>query len=264
MAAQPMSVQSRRPVLVHDARLRPLLCAMPAFLCRARGRSVGRRPRCSAAYAPVCLPCWLQVHVESLGHSLVDQPSSTLLRGSIVLRYSRRRQGGGAAGAATETRDSGAPAQGNDTMSLGEASRRAEAGEGRPSSASSSAPTLRPPTSSLSSASSAGGLSCGTGWHSLGPVQMALVGQHQTTNVATAVACCLELRAQGWSAITDAAMQEGLAAARLPGRVQVGRRARQLTCVGGSRLPALRPRAGSPQALAQCLCSISHNSYLYV
>jgi folylpolyglutamate synthase/dihydropteroate synthase len=47
-----------------------------------------------------------------------------------------------------------------------------------------------------------------------------LVGAHQHDNLAAATATCLVLRQQGWP-ISDGALASGLAAARLPGRMQV-------------------------------------------
>jgi dihydrofolate synthase / folylpolyglutamate synthase len=51
-------------------------------------------------------------------------------------------------------------------------------------------------------------------------LQLAMPGAHQAANAAIALATIAELRHQGWC-ISTAAMRAGLAAARLPGRVEV-------------------------------------------
>jgi dihydrofolate synthase/folylpolyglutamate synthase len=54
----------------------------------------------------------------------------------------------------------------------------------------------------------------------LAGLTLAMPGQHQAANAAVALATIAELRHQGWCISTDA-MRVGLAAARLPGRVEI-------------------------------------------
>jgi dihydrofolate synthase/folylpolyglutamate synthase len=56
----------------------------------------------------------------------------------------------------------------------------------------------------------------GSGWS----VRLPLLGRHQWENAALAVLAALQLRAQGWS-LPDAAIPEGLARVRWPGRFEV-------------------------------------------
>ena len=49
-----------------------------------------------------------------------------------------------------------------------------------------------------------------------------LIGEHQASNAETAVAAAVQLKRQGFQQITDRSMAEGLAAASLTGRFQVG------------------------------------------
>ncbi|KAF5837251.1 Mur ligase [Dunaliella salina] len=178
-----------------------------------------------------------QVQVSSMGYTLLDQPSSTLLRSNIMLHFVGSKGEGGQSDAPSQQRDHRAAAadsrasltEGFGGASLGQANRLAAmrdasihrgsdacsgADEGSSRANASMANEAGHTDSSSSSNNSSGA-------HQLGPMQVALVGQHQETNVATAVASCLQLRSQGWAAITDAAVQDGLEAARLPGRLQV-------------------------------------------
>lgn len=59
-----------------------------------------------------------------------------------------------------------------------------------------------------------------------------LGGDHQNTNIATAVASVLQLREQGWK-VPDDAVQRGLQEAFLPGRFQVGRKRQATPCLAG-------------------------------
>ena len=57
-------------------------------------------------------------------------------------------------------------------------------------------------------------------WKNGIPVRVAMAGEHQMKNAATALSVSEELRGLGWQ-ISDRAVQEGIAAARLPARLEV-------------------------------------------
>lgn len=84
---------------------------------------------------------------------------------------------------------------------------------------------------------------------SLSGVEVQLVGQHQQSNVATALAAVLQLRQQGWS-VPDEAVRAGLEQAFLPGRFQVRRGCSRLPC----RQCALTAAAAAVARRARCLC----------
>jgi hypothetical protein len=194
------------------------------------------------------------VQVEFLAHELLDKPSSSLLRSRVLLRYNSLTHKQPPSNSASKEQANtthcspGAPStfeisshsRGCDLpeATLAEASRLAAPGaanlgsnraahhqeqEHRQLAETTSA--IHPQATTLHSYDSEASQSTdgSTGsHHQLGPVAIALTGRHQHMNVSSAVACCLSMRAQGWSGISDTAIQEGLAVARLPGRLQVG------------------------------------------
>jgi len=58
------------------------------------------------------------------------------------------------------------------------------------------------------------------GEHVTGGLELGLLGRHQASNAAVALATIEELRRQGWQ-ISDRAVQEGLRVTSLPGRIEV-------------------------------------------
>ena len=61
-------------------------------------------------------------------------------------------------------------------------------------------------------------------------MRVAMAGEHQMKNAATALSVIEELRGLGWQ-ISDRAVQEGIAAARLPARLEVLSRSPVEMCI---------------------------------